>query len=346
MRKAAILYMSGTGNTARAAGIIAAELGSAGWESMSVEIRKGGRAADAAFGAGLLVLCFPTLGFGMPALVRTEARRLRGAGRLAAVFSTWGGDGGAALFQARWFLRRRGFRVRASAGAVYPFQWTQVVRPPRAEAAVQAVAEGDEEARRFARSLTAAPPGTSFPVRAALGMVFLPVAWLYAAIGRFGLGAMYAADNNCKACGRCVRACPAGAMVMAGVGKARRPRWRTACQGCNRCINICPNVQVSPVRAAVHLTVNAALVVGAVAALVWASHAPAAQSVPASIRTAVCIVCGALLLVYSSRLQFAALEPALFALEGLPVLRRLIGRSWTARFSRYVCPGFNPGFRP
>ena len=73
-----------------------------------------------------------------------------------------------------------------------------------------------------------------------------------------------------------------------------------------------------------------------------ATHTAAAQSLPALLGTAAYIACLALLVVYGSRLQFAGLEPLLFALEGVPGLRRLIGKSWTARFRRYLCPGFRP----
>jgi ferredoxin len=364
---AAILYMTGTGNTARAAGVICKELADMGWGVRSEELRKGPKAPRGKFTEDLLVLCFPTLGFGMPALVRSKLRALRGKGKAAAVFATWGGEGRAALWQARGFLARRGFRVAAAGGGSYPYQWTQMVAPPTLEEAASMVSHGDGEARRFGAALavtrstalavtqaTALPkdPGTRLAAAPKMNpRNFLPVllgllvAYLYSWIGRQGLGAMYAADSRCKACGKCVTDCPAGAISMAGAGPARRPRWTGRCQGCNRCINLCARgaVQTSPFRAAVHLPLNVAVITAMVFGLSWLSailHAPAPVSVPAFVVALVALI------VFGSRLQFRALEPLLFALESRPAFRALIGRSWTARFPRYKCEGFTPARPP
>jgi ferredoxin len=168
-----------------------------------------------------------------------------------------------------------------------------------------------------------------------------PVAFLYSRIGRFGLAAMYAADERCKACGNCERDCQAGAIVMAGAGIRRRPRWRASCQGCNRCINLCQRaaVQVSQVRTVVHLLLNTAVIIAIILGLnrlAEAASLPALISVPAYILALIALT------ILGSRLQFSALEPALFALEGVPTMRRLLNRSWTTRFPRYRCDGFNP----
>jgi Pyruvate/2-oxoacid:ferredoxin oxidoreductase delta subunit len=355
MGKAVIMYMTGTGNTARAAGLIEEELERAGWAVAASEIRRDAEpAAEAAVqGADLFVLCFPVLGFGMPALVRSRLGRLRGAGRRAAVFATWGGEGTAALWQARWFLRLRGYRVAASGGASYPFQWTQVFSPQSGEEATAAIKTGDAETKAFAKALASGTSGgtasASGRLARALGLILgLPVSWLYRSIGRHGLGAMYAADERCRACQTCVRGCPAGAMTIAGQGTARRPRWRASCQGCNRCINLCPRaaIQVSPLRAVVHLALNTVLIVGVVVGLNHAaSAAAAAWALPAAIRVPAYVIVFIALTVILSRVQFTGLEPVLFALESAPPIRGLIGKSWTARFPRYRAPGFRPAAR-
>ena len=342
--------MTGTGNTARAAGLIAEVLTRAGWTTTSAELRVGEALSDAARAADLLILCFPVLGFGIPALVRKLLKGLRGRGQPAAAFATWGGDGSIALWQARLFLRRKGFRVVATGGATYPLQWTQVMAPPTGEGARHVTDSGDEECIGFARRLTARPDsGRPFHPRiAARNIIPLvlgpPVAFLYSWIGRFGLGAMYAADERCKACGNCERDCPSRAIVMKGDGARRRPRWTASCQGCNRCINLCPRaaVQVSPLRVGVHLVVNAAVIVAIVVGLnrlAEAAALPAPVSVPAYIAALIALA------VIGSRVQFAALEPVLFALEGLPSVRGTIRHSWTARFPRYRCEGFRPTHR-
>jgi len=341
--------MTGTGNTARAAAVIAEELGAAGWEVHLREI--GARVLGVPDGDETLVLCYPVLGFGMPGLVRKALRGVRGKGRLAAVYATWGGGAGAALLQGRMLLRRKGFRPVASGGTRFPFQWTQMFAPETGEEAQLTVDQGTTEARGFGKRLAAgaqgAPGRLAGGVRRFLAAVFwLPVSVPYAWIGRSMLGATYAADASCKACGVCQRQCPAGAIVITGSGPARRPRWRAACQGCNRCINLCPrgSVQESPLRVAVHLVLNVAVIVGLVSALTVAARYAAAvvPAAPPVVRTVAYVAVLIAMIVWGSRLQLLILEPALFALESVPAFRRLVGKSWTARFPRYRCPGFKP----
>lgn len=359
---AVVLYMTGTGNTARASGVISEELADAGWTVATQELRRDTAILPTAvtpqghFSGDLLVLCFPTLGFGMPALVKNMLRGLRGRGTPAAVFATWGGEGRAAVWQARGFLARRGFKVVAAGGASYPFQWTQVMAPTGEDEARTMVGEGDSEARQFAASLTRnlardlvevpawsrsarpkANPRNFIPV-----LLGLLVAYSYSWIGRSGLAALYAADSRCKACGKCVSDCPAGAIALSGRGRSRRPRWNGRCQGCNRCINLCARgaVQSSPLRTLVHLPLNVAVVAAIVTVLNVAAaalHAPAPLSGIAYIAALIAFI------VFGSRLQFRVMEPVLYELESTPVLRGLIGRSWTARFPRYRCEGFTPG---
>ena len=360
--RALMAYMTGTGNTAHAASAIAQELAREGWTVRLAEL--GREAAPALEEADLLVLGFPVLGFGMPGLVRGKLKGMRGCGRPAAVFATWGGEGTIALWQACWFLRRKGFRAVAASGATYPFQWTHVTPPPAEKTASGMIEGGEEQARRFGQMLAAdlggegarqparmlaRMPGTPLR-RAAAFLLTFPFPALYSWIGRSGLAAMYAADERCRACGNCARDCPAEAIVLSGTGAARRPRWRASCQGCNRCINLCPRraVQVSPVRAAVHLLFNSAVIAGIVIGLnrvagaAVEAAAAAALSVPGPIMVCGYIAALIALVVLGSRLQFAGLERPLFALESIPTVRRTIAHSWTARFPRYRCPGFQP----
>jgi Pyruvate/2-oxoacid:ferredoxin oxidoreductase delta subunit len=345
--RAILLYMTGTGNTARAARVIGAELRRSGWTTNAAELRMDADLPGEVFQGDLLVLCFPVLGFCMPSLVKDLLKGLKGRGQPAAVFATWGGEGASALWQARRFVRRKGFRVIASGGATYPFQWRQVIPPQSGIEARRVTDTGDGAARKFANrlaaemtagqpALAATKPRQIIPI-----VVGLPIAFIYSWIGRFGLAAMFAADEHCKACAMCERDCPAGAIVMAGEGLRRRPRWGARCQGCNRCINLCPRsaVQASQLRAAVHLLLNAAVIAAIIVGLnrlAAAAAFPAVVSVPAYAAALIAMT------VLGSRLQFAALEPMLFALEGAPAMRRLLARSWTARFPRYRCEGFDP----
>jgi ferredoxin len=197
--------------------------------------------------------------------------------------------------------------------------------------------------KRLAVALKAAPHTNAATRAREILPTFLglPIAFVYSWIGRFGLAAMYAADERCKACGNCERDCPAGAIVMRGTGARRRPRWLATCQGCNRCINLCPReaIQVSQMRAVVHLLLNTVVIV---AIIVGLNRLAAAAALPSLVSIPAYAVVLIALAVFVSRLQFVALEPLLFALEGVPLIRRLLSRSWTAHFPRYRCEGFNP----
>jgi ferredoxin len=312
---AVLLFMTGTGNTARAAGLIETQLQAVGWTPTTAELRRGADLPNGAIDADLLVFCFPVLGFGMPNLVRDLLKGLKGRGQPAAAFATWGGDGSIALWQARLFLWRKGFRVIATGGASYPFQWTQVMAPTSGADARRMTDTGDGESRAFAKQLA---------VRSESGRIFHPeikarhiiplilgppVSFLYSWIGRFGLAAMYAADERCKACGNCERDCPAGA------------------------------IQVSQFRTGVHLLLNTAVIIAIILGL---NRLADAASLPALLSVPACILALIALSVLGSRLQFSALEPVLFALEGVPSMRRLLNRSWTTRFPRCRCDGFKP----
>jgi ferredoxin len=344
--------MTGTGNTRRASEVIRERLEAAGWGVTTQEIRKGPTLPLTLHEGSLLVLAFPVLGFGMPALVRKVLRGLRGrpnaaggggtARPPAAVFATWGGAPSSALWQAERFLRRKGFSVIATGGATYPFNWTQFVQPPDASEAGVQLAEGDEAAAAFADTLLTKPDARPRRRDTSIALLSLPVYFLFSKIGRYGLAGLFAADERCTACGACVSGCPAGTLFLKGEGSARRPSWKSGCQSCNRCINLCPKGAIqggSPVRAAVHGAVNAAIVVALVIGL---NRLSAAAALPqwASVPAWIAIFLAAS--VYLLRLQFAALEPLLFRLESIPAIRRLTGRSWTAGFRRYKAPPRRP----
>ena len=64
---------------------------------------------------------------------------------------------------------------------------------------------------------------------------------LYLIVGRFFMGKILYANNNCTGCGTCAKSCPAGALVMKSLKnqKTKRPYWRYNCEACLRCLNFC-----------------------------------------------------------------------------------------------------------
>ncbi len=64
---------------------------------------------------------------------------------------------------------------------------------------------------------------------------------LYLIVGKFFMGKILFANNNCTGCGTCAKSCPAGALIMKSTKnkKTKRPYWRYNCEACLRCLNFC-----------------------------------------------------------------------------------------------------------
>ncbi len=327
--KAVLHFFSGTGNTARAVGVVAARLEAAGWEVAQQAIAGG--AEPPAGIPDLTVVAFPIWAWAPPHFVLDYVRRLpKGQGARAAVLATCGGFGAQGVGEMERVLRKRGYAVVASGEAVYPDNWLLAVNPPAGAELDDLLAEGDEAVRTFADGIAAGRPDR---FRCGWGHVLWswPIARLFRICGRRVLGKFFVADDRCTSCGLCARTCPVRAIHMEG-GPAR-PRWGAGCAGCYRCINLCPAqaIQISILRLAVHLGLNLALTVGWLWALVaWRERLPLAVVSATAVFAALTV------------LQLTALDGLLRALERRPALRRFCAASYTKSFGRYRAPGFRP----
>ena len=143
-------------------------------------------------------------------MVKKYVRHLPpGAGAKAAAFAVYGGNSVQALPQMERLLKRKGFDVFLTGGALYPNNWTQMTNTPSAVEAREISAGGDKMALAFAenfrhggRRLHGIGRFSGFIA----GSTSLP----FAAIGRRFLGKAYIADGACNCCGICVKSCPAG----------------------------------------------------------------------------------------------------------------------------------------
>lgn len=336
--KAVVYWFSGTGNTRIAVRRLAAGLQAAGW-SVDEKPIIGGSAvgADAAKGVpDMTVFSFPVLGWAAPSVVRAFAKRLpRVKEAKAAVMATWGGGPGSCMDRFAAILRRRGYDVVATGGAVYPVNWTQVANPPSAEdakliidlAAPRIDALADTLARGE-RSFYRSSPG--------MAVVTAVVSPIYLLIGRRGLAKLNVADLGCDGCGLCARECPGGVIRMSG-GRLRRPRWGFDCIGCGRCINSCRRtaIQVSAVKAVIHLSLNVAVLIAAIAGGAALGTALTHGSVLA-VPLAVALASG--FAAVGTIAQFTAFDRLLFLLERIPGFNRAFALGWTQRFRRYMAP--------
>ena len=327
--QAVIHWFSGTGNTARAVGILAARLEAAGWEVARPAIA--GRAEPPPGIPELTVVAFPIWAWAAPHFVLAYVRRLPKAhGACAAVLATCGAFGAQGVGEMERALRRRGYPVVASGEAVYPDNFLLAVNPATGDERTDALAEGDQAVNLFINKFISGRPEI-FRCGFIHKVWSWPIARLFRICGRRFLGKFFAADDRCTACGRCAAECPVGAIRMAG--DPARPRWGVDCAGCYRCIQLCPAraIQVSVPRLTLHLGLNLALAAGWVGVLGWWPG-----PWPRVVLAATAAYAGL------TALQLTALDRLLQGLEARPALRRFFAASYTKSFGRYRAAGFRP----
>jgi len=312
---------SGTGNTFRAAGLIAQAFVAQGWTVDQAEVRWDSPVPDAGHPFDLAVLACPTLGFSAPVpFLRWLARWPRGLSGQSAVLAVCGAGGHPAggIPQVSRRLRRTGLSVVSTAVAEYPTNWTQVMAPPSAESAQATLAGTDQVVAGWAQALT---QGTGDHDRRKVPWIMPVVGVLFRLAGRRFLGKLFAADPTCTRCGHCAHTCPAGTIRMEG----GQPRWGWDCCSCNRCINVCPSasVQVTWARLGLH---GGGHLVFTVAAVWWALAGHPAEALA--------------LYVGGSVLQLTAVDALWARLESLTRWPWLF-RGWTQSWGRYRAPGFH-----
>ena len=347
MPSATVHYFTGTGNTARAADLIAGELRNAGFEVSLHFVSK--NSFNTAPPADLHVFAFPIYATGMPQIMVDYLKQVaRGGGARAAVVATMGdiieprkdparkplhipGYEGHALLEAAGLAARRGYDVFLTDVFSYPLNWTQAVSAPKPEVATILFNKGDSEAAAAGRKIAAGERSIRhFGRLNALWTV--PFELLFRVFGRRGMAKLYVADEKCNRCGLCVSQCPVRAVKFA----RGRPRWGYNCESCQRCMNICPKqaIQTSWPRliAETVLTFIPALV------LIW--RLGPQGTVPAWGLYAKPVLLEAFFWIGVYVAVTWLLDVLLFGLELVPGVRRLFHWNLTKNFRRYLEPHF------
>lgn len=250
-RNATIYFMSGTGNSFRAATWMTEAARRSGADARLLPIGKHRPDQKAEQGAQrLLGLVFPTHAFTAPWPVLRLAWRLpRGGGTHAFVVPTRAGTKfgrlflpgleGTAGYLVALLLGLKGYSVRGVMGIDMPSNF-MIAHPGFSPAAAGAIiARGETKARAFAQTvLTGRRRFVGF-IPLLLGLVLLPVSLAYVLLGRFYLAKMMFANSRCTGCGLCAANCPFGAIRMWGRAR-KRPYWTFSCETCLRCMAWCP----------------------------------------------------------------------------------------------------------
>lgn len=345
MSKYEILFFTGTGNTARAAGVFAEEVRNLG---NTAHVRRVCRDAPADVSeADTLVVLFPVYNFGAPLPLLSFLKKLpRVSTGRAVVIENYGmlsmagglhtGYGGASTRLVASRLRRTGYRIQFTGGVGYPENVTVLASSISEKNIAEVVEVGDAGIRKIAAEVAA---GRSSVRRDRLGARLLSAAagFLFRRLGAWQAGKLYVADRRCTGCGACAKACPTGAIRMARA----KPRWNLRCTWCLGCYNLCPveAVQVSPLRLALLLAATILPVVAIVrwfapAAALLVSLCPPRLVLPTEILL-VPVIYSALFLV-----MFVASDLLALAAERIPGLANAAGWSYTRGFHRYAAPGF------
>lgn len=254
-RSIAIYFMSGTGNSFRAATWMTEIANKRDIRSKLHQIARYDKKSDfEGESCDLLGVVFPTHGFTAPWHVIRYALQLPpGKGKHAFVVATRAGTRivsipfpgleGTASYLIALILVLRGYIVRGVMGLDMPSNWMSLHWGLNTTNSKFIIDRAKIKADSFMKSILEGKKvfrGLHFLL---IGLILSPISLAYLVIGRFFLSKLFFASLNCTGCGLCAKSCPVKAIKMVG-SKKSRPYWTFACESCMRCMGYCPNKAV------------------------------------------------------------------------------------------------------
>lgn len=250
-KEATLYFMSGTGNSFRAAAWMGAAARKWGAADRVIPLVKGNPAAQTGNGnESLIGLVFPVHGFTAPwPVIRFALQLPRSRGTHALVVATRGGTKigpvflpgmeGTAVYLIALILVLKGYRVRGVMGLNMPSNWMTLHWGLSPENVQAILSRSNVKAVGYMERIFAGECCFGGWAELLLGLILLPISLGYLALGRFYLAKLLYASANCTGCGLCVASCPFGGVKMRE-GKLRRPYWTFHCESCMRCMGFCP----------------------------------------------------------------------------------------------------------
>jgi len=247
-----LYYLSGTGNSYRAANWLHEACNINGINSHLIPIQSSDPKVEIATGSeSLVAFIYPTHGFTTPWLMLRSVSRLPShTGTHAIVMATRAGTKfgkfffpgleGTAAYLIALILALKGYYVRGVMGLDMPSNWTALhpgFNPTDAQAIID---RSKPKALNFINNILLGKRQLRGLFPLLLGIALLPVSLGYLLIGRFFLSKLFFAASQCNGCGLCAQNCPAKAIIMRGK-KNPRPYWTFSCESCMRCMNFCPS---------------------------------------------------------------------------------------------------------
>ncbi len=251
-------FLSGTGNSYRAARWLVEAARERGIEAETVAIDRAEPLATSKLGPEhLWAFYFPTHGFMPPwSMIKYLLRLQLGRGTRAAVVATRGGikvgpvvipgAAGLAVFMAALILTLKGYRMRAGLSLDMPANMLNIhwgMRPKNTSVILE---RGRSRLTSFSSALLSgrrfwSPRNLLWEASWSAAILYwwpaFPILYLF--IGRVFMAKVFFADGSCKGCGKCATGCPNQAIVMIGRGKSRTPYWTHHCEACMRCVAFC-----------------------------------------------------------------------------------------------------------
>lgn len=247
-----IKYMSGTGNSYRAAIWMKEAAKEKGINSELEQITNHHEKTEAGkMLKALLGFVFPTYGFTAPWRVIWHVLTLPwGKGQYAFVVATKGalmidsvpfrGFEGSAAYLIALLLLLRGYRIQGVMGLDMPANMINIHNGLSvADSRIIIDQARDKEVAFIDRILDGRKVFWGIP-DLLLGLAVFPLSLIYMVFIRFFLPKLFFASDNCSGCGLCSKSCPQKAIKMVGHKKSR-PYWKFTCECCMRCMGYCPN---------------------------------------------------------------------------------------------------------
>lgn len=246
-----VYYMSGTGNSYRAAKWAEEKAGQYEIKTTVIPVNKAVPKNDFQKGKNNMIgIFFPTHGFTAPWPVIKLALLLPfGSGTKVFVSvcrAGWmlgplhlpGLEGTATLLIAV-ILWIKGYDVRGFWGLDMPSNWLAVHWGLKKENAMWFIRRAEKKTKDFTEKIFGGKRVYRGVVFIIIGILLSYISLMYLLVGRLALAKIMFADFNCNSCGICWNNCPFGAIKPVGK-KNPKPFWTFKCESCERCIAYCP----------------------------------------------------------------------------------------------------------
>lgn len=257
-KKAVIYFMSGTGNSYRAASWIGSNAREKGISVTVKTIEKADPEKEIDdSGSTILGIVMPTHAFTAPwhmirFVLGLPRRRsvnafcvsTRAGLNFGHVFTP--GLSASSNFVIAAILKLKGYKVRGIAPLDMPSNWIAFHTGLPEKNVLAIINRAEKKIKTFTDKIFSDKKvwfNTDNLYDLLCAIPLFPVSLLFLIIGRFFLAKLFFANNKCNSCGICAENCPVGAIKMRG-GKKKLPYWSYNCENCMRCMAFCPKKAV------------------------------------------------------------------------------------------------------